>query len=315
MADDYYQTLGVERGATPDQIQKAYRDLARKYHPDLNPDDKTAKEKFQKVQAAFDVLNDADKRAKYDRFGSAFESAGRGPGGGPWPGADGAGGVKFEEFDLGDIFGAQFGETGGGFADILGNLGRGGRAGKTPRRGRDLTHELTVPFATAVLGGEAVINVERDDGRVDTLTVKIPAGIEEGQKIRLRGQGEPGRRNGEAGDILIEIHIAPHPFFQRRGKRLDVQLPVKLSEAVLGAKVDVPTPKGTISLRIPPNTSSGTKLRVKGHGVAPKGEEPGDLFAEVQIMLPKDLGTADQKAVEEIEQRHSSFNPRSDLRW
>lgn len=319
MADDYYQTLGLKKDATPEAIQKAYRELARKYHPDLNPDDKTAKEKFQKVQAAFEVLNDPDKRTKYDRFGSAYDSAGSGAHRGApftWQ-TGGEAGANFQEVDLSDLFGGG----GGGFADILKGFGRGGgrssgpsRAPKQPRRGSDLIYELQVPFNTAVLGGEAAISVQREDGHLETIHVKIPAGIEDGKKIRLRGQGESAGRGGEPGDILITVRVAPHPHFQRRGKHLDVQVPISLSEAALGAKIDVPTPRGMISLSIPPGTSSGKRLRIKGHGVEPRGDTAGDLYAEILIVLPEDLDVEDLNAIKKIIQKHP-FNPRADLRW
>ena len=322
MADDFYQTLGLKRDASSDEIQKAYRDLARKYHPDLHPDDKSAKAKFQKVQAAFDVLNDPDKKAKYDRFGSAYDSAGSGGfRGSPytWTGGGGEGGPSFEDVDLSDIFGGG-GAGAGGFADILKGFGRGGRTSgsartnRPSRRGTDLSYELQVPFNTAILGGEAAISVQRDGGKLETLNVKIPAGIEDGKKIRLRGQGEPAGRGGEPGDILITVKVASHPHFQRRGKHLDVEVPVTLAEAALGAKIDVPTPRGTITLSIPPGTSSGKRLRIKGHGVEAQGDSAGDLFAEIQIVLPEDLDVEDLKVFKKMMEKHPE-NPRADLRW
>jgi molecular chaperone DnaJ/curved DNA-binding protein len=319
MADDYYQTLGLKKDAAPEAIQKAYRDLARKYHPDMNPDDKTAKEKFQKVQAAFEVLNDPDKRAKYDRFGSAYDSAGSGgPRGAPFTWTSGGEtGANFQDVDLSDLFGGG----GGGFADILKGFGRGGgrsagpaRNPRPPRRGSDLTYELQVPFNTAVLGGEAAISVQRADGHLETINVKIPPGIEDGKKIRLRGQGESVGRGGEPGDILITVRVAAHPHFQRRGKNLDVQVPISLAEAALGAKIDVPTPRGTIALSIPPGTSSGKRLRIKGHGVESSDGVAGDLYAETLIVLPEDLDVEDLNAIKKIIQKHP-YNPRADLRW
>ena len=171
-------------------------------------------------------------------------------------------------------------EGGGGFADLFKQFsrGRGGAARAAPAaRGNDLKHELTIPFATAVLGGEAALTVQRHDGNVETIKVKIPAGIDDGKKIRLRGQGEPGAGDAPAGDILLTIHVSPHPYFRRTGNRLDVRVPVTLAEAAQGAKIDVPTPHGTISLTVPPNTSSGKRLRIKGHGVQagqPAGGRP-----------------------------------------
>jgi DnaJ-class molecular chaperone len=324
MADDYYKTLGVARDASQADIQKAYRKLARKYHPDMNPDDKTAKQKFQELQKAFDVLNDPNKREQYDRYGSAFESMGQGgprPGGGGFhPGA--AGGASYEDIDLGQFFGERFGGDPSSFGDIFNQFRRaGGGAGAgrrtAARQGEDLTAELTIPFQTAVLGGEAQVTVRRGDGQVETLAVKIPAGIDEGKKIRLRGRGEQVKR-GPAGDLLITVHVAAHPFFHRRGNNLELTIPVTLAEAALGAKVEVPTPKGTIALRVPPGTSSGTKLRVKGHGVAPARGEPGDLYAEVEIVLPKAIDAESQELIRQLDARFNQSaggGPRRELRW
>jgi DnaJ-class molecular chaperone len=317
MATDYYATLGVDRSASPDDIQKAYRKLARKYHPDMNPDDATAKKKFQEVQAAFEVLNDPDKRKRYDQFGADFESVGAGPGAGPgtWRYTTSSGPQTYP-FDLNDLFGgAGAAEAGpGGFADLFKQFGAGRRRQARAARGADLKHELTVPFATAVLGGAAAITVRRGDGNVETINVKIPAGIDDGKRIRLREQGEAGVGGGPAGDILVTIRVSPHPNFRRTGNRLDVRLPVTLAEAVLGAKVDVPTPHGTISLRVPANTPSSARLRIKGHGVRPKGQPPGDLFAEIQIVLPERLGEEERQQLADISHRHPQ-NPRAELRW
>ena len=325
MAEDYYKTLGVPKNASQAEIQKAYRELARKYHPDMNPDDKTAKKKFQEVQTAFDVLNNPEKREMYDRYGSSFETMGAGgpQGAHPWnwsPGAGAApGGFSAEDIDLSQFFGERFGqEASGGFGDLFGQFRRGaGRTRKSAgaaRRGADLTHELQIPFNTAVTGGEVQINVQRPSGKTETLAVKVPVGIEEGKKIRIRGQGQPAGRGGTPGDILITIHVAPHPFFQRRGNHLSVRVPVTLAEAAGGAKIDLPTPHGTVTLSVPPGTSSGTKLRVKGHGIAPKNGSPGDLLAEIQIGLPKQLSDADREALVKIDRNYAQ-EPRKDLRW
>jgi DnaJ-class molecular chaperone len=316
MADDYYAILGVARSASADDIRKAYRQLARKYHPDLNPNDPKAKEKFQQVQTAFDVLNDPKKREMYDRYGAAYEAVGGRPGGGgprPWPGGGGEGG----DFNFEDLFGGGGGA--GGFADLFRQFGQrgrgaGGRRATPTARGADLEHELTVPFASAVLGGEAHLAVRRGDGHTETIRVKIPAGIEDGKKIRLRGQGEPGPRGGPAGDILIRVKVAPHPHFRRQGKRLDVSLPITLAEALRGARVDLPTPHGAITLTVPPGSSSGQKLRVKGHGVKGGEGPPGDLFAELQIVMPKNISSNDRRQLEEIAEKYAD-NPRADLKW
>jgi DnaJ-class molecular chaperone len=325
MADDYYATLGIARGASADEIRKAYRQLARKYHPDLNPDDPKAKEKFQQVQTAFDVLNDPKKREMYDRYGASFEQMGGHPGGGPrpWPGGGGPGGPGSSgegvEINLEDLFGGGATGGAGGFADLFKHFGQRGRGGgrrtqAEPARGADLEHELTVPFASAILGGEAQVAVRRGDGAVETIRVKIPAGIDDGKKIRLRGQGEPGAQGGPAGDILIKVRVAPHPHFRRAGKRLEVTAPITLLESLRGAKIDLPTPHGTITLTVPPGSSSGRKLRVKGHGVKAGEGPPGDLFAELQIVLPENLSDADRDQLAEIAEKYAD-NPRADLSW
>lgn len=307
MAEDFYQTLGVGRTASEDEIHKAYRNLARQYHPDLNPDDKSAKAKFQAIQKAYEVLKDPKKREMYDRYGSSFETGpgagpyqqtwGAGPGAGGPGGPGGPGGVEFDMNDLNDILGGMGGRGGaGGFADFFrqftgGEAPRGaarpsGRTGRSASRGQDIEHALEIPFQTAVTGGEVELNVRRADGRNESITVKIPAGIEDGKKIRLRGQGDATVRGGQPGNLIITVKVAPHPSFQRKGRDLIVRVPISLLEAVDGAKIDVPTPRGTIALTVPPGTSSGKRLRVRGHGVRGREGEPGDLYAEVMIVLP-----------------------------
>jgi DnaJ-class molecular chaperone len=325
MAEDYYKVLGVSRDASQADISRSYRGLARKLHPDLNPDDDKAKEKFQKVQAAFDVLHDPSKRELYDRYGSSFESmgggGGRSSGGGFHPGA---GGASFEDVDLSQFFGERYGGrgggSGGGFADFFSqfrNVGGGDPRNQgpgVPSRGADLASKVSIPFVTSVNGGEVQLSIRRASGKSETISVKIPPGIEDGKKIRLRGQGEAPPPGGTPGDLLITVQVEPHEAFERRGNQLYLSLPVTLAEAVLGAKVDVPTPRGTVSLRIAPGTSSGTKLRIKGHGVTTGKGAAGDLFAVVQIVLPEKLSDEDRAAVEAMAARNP-FNPRTELRW
>lgn len=313
MAEDYYAILGVPRGASADEIKKAYRSLARKYHPDLNPNDPKAKERFQQVQSAFDVLSDPKKRELYDRYGHAYESMGAGPQGGArtWT-STGPGGF---EVNLDDLFGGGLGGA-GGFADLFRHFGQRGagrqrRPVQTP--GADIETELTIPFTTAVLGGEAQIAVQRPNGRTETIRVKIPVGIEDGKKIRLRGQGDPGDNGGPAGDILIRVRVSPHPVYRRVGKRLEVTVPITLEEALNGGKIDLPTPHGVITLTVPPNSSSGRRLRVKGQGVK-SGDAPGDLYAELQIVLPKNLSEADRRQLAEVAARYHD-NPRAEFQW
>jgi curved DNA-binding protein len=322
MARNPYETLGVKRDASEEDIQKAYRKLARKYHPDMNPDDASAKTKFQEVQSAFEILSDAEKRKNYDQYGTAdphfHPGAGAGaPGGGArWTYSTGP---QSHPFDLNDLFGAGGGEepAAGGFADLFKQFRRSGGSARSPApqaRGADLKHEMTIPFATAIKGGEVAVAVQRGDGNLETINIKIPAGIDDGKRIRVRGQGEPGAGGAPPGDILVTIHTSPHPFFRRTGNRLDVRVPITLAEAAGGAKIDVPTPWGTIALSIPPATSSGKRLRVKGHGVRPKNGEPGDLFAEIQIVLPDELSEEDRRTLAEVSARHPQ-HPRAELRW
>jgi curved DNA-binding protein len=320
VADDFYKTLGVKRDASQADIQKAYRDLARKYHPDLNPNDKTAKEKFQKLQAAFEVLNDPSKRELYDRYGSSFESFAQG--GGPRPQGRGAWqagpAADTPDVDFSEFFGERYGaDPSAAFGDMFGQFRRagGGRRAKKGRAptGADIESQIEIPFQTAVTGGKVDLTLQRPSGHTETISVKIPPGVDEGKKIRLRGQGE-AIEGAAPGDLLLTIHVAPHPFFHRRGKDLEVRLPVTLAEAVLGAKVDVPTPSGTISLRIPPHTSSGKKLRIKGHGVKTADGPPGDLFAEVLIVLPERIDEPALEAIKRLDADQQQ-SPRADLRW
>jgi DnaJ-class molecular chaperone len=320
MAEDHYETLGVPRTASAEDIRKAYRELARKYHPDLHPDDAAAKEKFKKVQTAFDVLNDQSKREMYDRYGSSFEGVGAGgPGGGwgggrgPFPGggAPGGGGA---EIDLESLFGG-----GGGFGDFFG--GGGGTRSRGRRRaaraaGEDVTARIDIPFTLAIDGGKTDVRFDRD-GKTETISVTIPQGLPDGARMRLRGQGLPGTGGGPAGDLLLEVRVEPHPLFRRSGDTLEVTLPVSIAEAIEGAKVDVPTPWGTIALKVPAGTSGGRKLRAAGMGVRHANGAKGDLIAEVQIVLPDMTDAVAREALLAAAQAAAATatSPRSQLRW
>jgi len=315
MEEDYYKILGVKRDSSQKDIQRAYREMARKLHPDMNPGDKKAKEKFQRVQQAYDVLNDPEKRELYDRYGSSFQSAGAG-GWGPQYSYQqpGGGGPSFEEFDFSQLFGGRGSE---GFADIFRQFSGGraqGRRAAPAQQGADLHHELEIPFRLSITGGEAALQVRRPNGKTESITAKIPAGIEDGKKIRLRGQGEAGQRGARAGDLIITVRVAPHPYFRRRGNDLEVLVPVTLAEAALGAKIDVPTPQGTITLTVPPGTSAGRRLRVKGRGVAPAKGPAGDLYAELRIVLPKELDAETSAQIRAFDVRYP-LQPRADLQW
>ena len=290
MSDDHYQILGVSRTATSEDIQKGYREMARKYHPDLHPDDDAAKEQFKKVQTAFDVLNDPSKREMYDRYGSSFE--GVNAGGGGWSPQGHQGGFQAGgEVDLESLFG-------GGFADLFGG---GKRRSSRPRRsvstkGEDITANIRIPFQLAIDGGKTEVRVDRD-GHNETLSITIPQGLPDGARMRLRGQGRPGSGGGTAGDLLLEVGVEPHAVYRREGDTLAVNLPISLSEALEGAKVDLPTPWGVISLRLPAGTSSGKKLRAAGMGVRHTNGSKGDLIAEVQIVLPDIKDEAESKSL------------------
>lgn len=312
MSDDHYQILGVSRTATSEDIQKAYREMARKYHPDLHPDDDAAKEQFKKVQTAFDVLNDPSKREMYDRYGSSFEGVGAGGGGGWSPQGHQGGFQAGGEVDLESLFG-------GGFADLFGG---GKRRSSRPRRnpsapGEDITANIRIPFQLAIDGGKTEVRFDRD-GTNETLSITIPQGLPDGSRMRLRGQGRPGVGGGASGDLLLGVEVEPHSVYRREGDVLAISLPITLSEALEGAKVDLPTPWGVISLRIPAGTSSGKKLRAAGMGVRHANGSKGDLIAEVQIVLPETddeaLSQALQEAVKAAE-LSSPKDPRAAIKW
>ncbi|EMI27699.1 DnaJ C-terminal domain-containing protein [Rhodopirellula europaea] len=330
MAEDLYQTLGVSRDADKGELTKAYRKLARKYHPDMNPDNPDAQEKFKRVQEAYEVLNDEQKRAAYDRYGSDFEKirGGWNPGAG---GGGGAAGPSFDGLDLEQIFGAAGRGGGGGgqpgfengfndfFEQILGGGARGGggspfgggQRSAPPQRGQNIRHELSVTFRTAVLGDKVEFYLARG-GKQEKLSVTIPPGVNSGSKIRLREQGHPG--SGGAGDLILIIQVDDHPFYKRNGNHLELKLPITVAEAVSGAKVDVPTPAGTITLSVPAGSSSGKRLRLKGQGVRnPKGTD-GDLIVELQIQLPESIDEESTKLIEQFDEANP-MQPRESLKF
>jgi curved DNA-binding protein len=317
--EDYYKTLDVPRSATQAEIQKAYRRLAKKYHPDLHENKEAAKQNFQKIQQAYDVLGDEKKREMYDRFGPDFEQM-RGLGGQPFEGQYPPGGM---DIDFSQIFGGRGGQSGGmGLDEILRQFGGGGARGRgpggmppqpPPEQSLDVEMDITVPFAVAILGGEHRVTLERK-GTPENIAVKIPKGIESGKKIRLRNQGQVGRDRRQ-GDLLIRVNVAPHPFYRRHGLHLQVNLPVTVTEALFGTKVDLPTPYGTVSVTVPANSSSGRVLRLKGMGVRTEKDERGDLLAELEIVvpdnIPTDMATKLKLLLENIERE----DPRGELSW
>jgi curved DNA-binding protein len=308
---DYYETLGVPRTATPKEIKAAFRRLARKHHPDVNPGDAAAEARFKEINEANEVLSDPEKRKKYDTYGPQWEQyeqwerAGRpgappfGQGAGrPFGGGGGAGQPEVEyrtvsPEDLEDLFGEgePFSDF---FHDMFGRGGRGpGAPGGTarpprPRRGADLEAETDVTLEEVCAGTTRTLEIEQTDGSRRRVQVRIPPGVADGARVRAAGQGSPGRNGGPAGDLHIRVHVLPHPVVRREGDDAHVRVPVPLDVALLGGEVEVPTLKGTrVRLRIPEGTQNGARLRLRGQGLPRlRGEGNGDLIAEVDVRLP-----------------------------
>lgn len=284
MARDPYLELGVPRSATADDIRKAFRKLAKQHHPDANQNDPTAEEKFKRVSSAFDILGDEDKRKKFDR--GEIDADGRdqhpGFGGGPFgPGGAsggryraGPGSPGFEGVDINDILGDVFGQRGAGGARAGFGFGGGGR-------GQDLRAHLDIDIEEAIRGGKK--RIAFSDGR--TLEVTIPKGAQDGQTLRLKGQGAGGRAG--PGDALIEIGLKPHPLYRREGEVLHMDLPISVPDAVLGGKIDAPTPDGPVTLTVPRGSNSGAQLRLKGRGFINAKGQRGDLLARLVVTLPE----------------------------
>ncbi|KQS98698.1 DnaJ C-terminal domain-containing protein [Cellulomonas sp. Leaf395] len=304
---DFYSVLGVPKDADAATIKKAYRKLARQEHPDHNPGDAKAEARFKDVGEAYAVLSDPEQRGQYDQL--------RAMAGGPRFTSGGRGGAGFE-----DVFGGMFGgQQGGrvrytnapggaaGFEDLLGGLfGNAGAGGFGPQQGADLATSATLPFRQAVEGSTVSLNVE---GR--TVNARIPAGVRDGQKIRLRGKGRPGAGGGPAGDLVITVRVTPHPVFSLDGDNLRITVPVAFDEAALGATIEVPTLDGsTVRVRVPEGTPSGRALRVKGKGVP---GSKGDLLITVQVVVPQRLSAAAREAVQAFGIATSGEDVRADL--
>lgn len=301
MPRDPYEVLGVQKGAAEDDIRKAYRKLAREFHPDRNPGNKEAEKRFKEIQEAYDLLSDKQKREQYDRFGFAGpDMGGAGAEGFPggfhfrWGGPGGMGGAGGEEIPE-ELF------------EVFRNMGMGGMGGagqsRQQRRRRpppqEQTAEVEVPFTTAATGGSLDIGI---DGR--EISVKIPAGAEDGQTLRLRGQAPGG------GDLLLKLRIASHPYFERDGSDVILQVPISVSEALLGATVDVPTLDGThLSVKVPSGASSGARLRLRGKGI-----NGGDQYIEIKIVVPKIDDDRSRELIEELARLHPQ-HPRDNLPW
>jgi molecular chaperone DnaJ len=371
---DYYKALGVSKDASQADIKKAYRKLARELHPDANPGDSGAEARFKDVSEAYDVLSDESRRKEYDEARTLFGAGGRtgGLGGFGGFGGNGAGQGGGINFDLGDLLGNARGGVGGLFDSIF---SRGGSTARGPRRGADLTAELSISFEDALRGIEATVRLPQaaacetcigtgaapgtaprtcptcqglgvistsqggfalsepcrdcrgkgqiiDDpcpvckgtGRRERLQrIRVPAGVADGQRLRVRGRGGAGERGGPPGDLEVLVHVGSHPVFGREGANLTLTLPVTFPEAALGAEVRIPTPDGTpVTVRIPPGTSSGKRLRVRGRGMPRSGGERGDLLVTVDVTVPNRLDPAARKALEEYAQ-HAEADPRSHL--
>ena len=312
---DFYKVLGVDKSVSQADLKKAYRKLARQYHPDSNPGNTAAEARFKEISEAYSVLSDEQQRQEYDQIramgsGARFTAGGAGgPGGG------------FE-----DVFGNLFGQgtrtrtstRGGGFEDILGGMFGNGGFGQSsggfrgfggPTPGRDVTATTSIDFITATKGD--TVTLSGGEGR--PITVRIPAGVTDGQKLKLRGKGEPSPDGGEPGDLVLTVRVEKHPVFERDGLNLRVNVPVTFAEAALGATIEVPTLGGEpVRMKVPAGTSSGQVLRLKGRGVETKNGR-GDLLARVEVAVPTHLSAAQKEALAAFTAASGDENPREDL--
>ncbi|KDA06840.1 molecular chaperone DnaJ [Microbacterium sp. CH12i] len=315
---DFYKTLGVSKEVTAADLKKTYRKLARKYHPDSNQGDTKAEAKFKEISEAYSVLSDAEQRKEYDEIramgsGARFTAGGAGAGGFEDVFSrfgQGGGRAQSQNPDFEDIF-AMFNQgQGGGFGNgRFGQTSGGFRGFGGPQKGADVTARTTLDFSTAVQG--ETITLQGEDGK--PFKVKIPAGVADGQKIRLRGRGRPSPDGGEKGDIVVQIKVRPHPVFTRDGLNLRITVPVTFTEATLGATIEVPTLAGdVVKLRVAPGTPSGRVLRVKGRGVA-TAKGTGDLLAELQVAVPTHLDDAAREALLAFQAAEPKENPRAEM--
>ena len=315
---DYYATLGVSKTATDKELKQAYRKLARKHHPDVNPGDKTAEAKFKEINEAYEVLGDPEKRRKYDELGANWrmyeqaqqQGGGGWPGGSPFGGFGGGGGGEagtwtinmgggpggyrtMSEDEMREMFGTE-----DPFSDFFKTFFGGaaaeprGRAGRAPRsqKGRDIEHEVELTLEEAYHGAMRRISIKLG-GHARSVDVRIPAGVKEGSRVRAAGEGEAGANGGAAGDLFLRVHVRPHPVFERKGDDLHVKVQVPVATAVLGGEAQVPTITGSVRLKVPETTQPGQVVRLKGHGMplVGKADQRGDLYATIDVQLPRAL--------------------------
>ncbi|MCY4378842.1 MAG: DnaJ domain-containing protein, partial [Candidatus Dadabacteria bacterium] len=303
---DLYAVLGVPRNATQDQIKKAYRDLARKHHPDMNQGDKESEEKFKEIQHAYETLSDPEKKKSYDMFGTSGFGGQRTSGG------------SYRQYsrgfpDIDEIFKDIFSQGGGaygmgGAGGSFGDIFDFGNVRQQPRKPKNIQHTVTLDFETAVKGGEKELLVKSPDGGIKKIMVKIPAGVKTGSKVRLPGKGE--QMNSMAGDLILEIKVLSHPVFKRENDDIYIDLPLTVYEAALGTLIDVPTIESPVKLTIPPGVGSGTRMRLREKGVKnPKTGKRGDQFVVVQIAMPKESNEHMKKLMDEIKEKYP-YDPR-----
>lgn len=303
MATDYYQELGVSRSASPEEIKRAYRKLAAKYHPDRNPNDAKAETRFKAINRAHEVLSDERKRSLYDEFGEEGLREGFRP---DVARAYRSGRSPFGVGNLEDLFGGG-GSGGGGFGDLFGEVFRSARG---VAKGPEVAADVHVDFVAAIRG--ATIRV-RVPGRTEEVTVRVPAGAGDGDKVRVAGHGAPGRNGGPPGDLLLTVRVGEHPFFRREGLDLKLDVPITTLEAYRGAKVRIPTPEGDVTVTVPAGTRSGQLMRLRGKGVR-RQHRVGDLYLRYLIQLPDTRGPEIERAAETLAE-HTRLPMRDELRF
>jgi curved DNA-binding protein len=310
---DYYEVLGVKRDASDDEIKKAYRKLARKYHPDLNPGDKAAEDQFKQLQESYDVLSDPENRKLYDQYGESWRAVKSGAAAPPPPGWERGprSTRRTEGFDFGHF---DFGSFGGGggrgfdiFEELFGGAGRGG--GRRSGRGADVEAELELSLEEAHRGGRRTLQLQAPDGP-KTIEVNIPPGVRDGTTLRLAGQGGAGTNGNEPGDLYLHIRVRPHPLFSVHGDDLEIELPIAPWEAVLGTRVEVPTIDGKVELTVPPGARNGQRLRLRGQGLNKRNGGRGDEYVRLKIVVPREVSPEERRVYEELK-RVSRFDPRS----